>query len=115
MYGVLGTTQHNPVGVQILQAPPASGLAMPPGVASGNDWTAGYLYVRGNVDHINDWLQTLTYTRFPTHGTVGSGTAIDDYVTIDVDDRGTNGNPPWWGNPIGRKDSVTLPIYYITV
>jgi hypothetical protein len=115
VYGTLSTTDPNPTGVQIIQRPYASSLAMPPGVASGNDWTAGWLYVRGNVDRINDWLETLVYTRFPTHGTVGASTAVDDHVTIDVDDRGTNGNPPWWGNPIGRNTSVTLPIYYITV
>ncbi len=111
-YGVLAGAAA-PTGVQIIQSPPASGLATPPGAPGGTDWTAGWMYIRGNVDYVNAYLQTLTYTRFSTHGTLADG-IIDDYITVSVDDRGTNANPPWWGNPVNRVSSVTLPIYYIS-
>jgi hypothetical protein len=112
-YGVLAGAAA-PTGVQIIQSPPASGLATPPGAPSGTDWTAGWMYIRGNVDYVNAYLQTLTYTRFSTHGNPLGDAVIDDYITISVDDRGTNANPPWWGNPINRVSSLTLPIYYMS-
>jgi hypothetical protein len=111
-YGVLAGPAA-PTGVQIIQSPPASGLATPPGAPGGTDWTAGWMYIRGNVDYVNEYLQDLTYRRFSTHGTLADG-VIDDYITISVDDRGTNGNAPWWGNPVNRVSSLTLPIYYLS-
>ncbi len=115
-YGVLSSADAVHTGVQVIQAPPANGTQT--GVDDGTDWVAGWMYIRGNVDHVNDYLATLQYNRLDDHGskygqTLGDA-VVDDYVTVTVDDRGTNANSPWWGNPVNRSTSVTIPILYQT-
>lgn len=102
-------------GVQVIQVPTSyqmepSSLASPPGEPAGQYWVPSWLYVRGNLTAINQYIANLSYQGFTTAG-AGDDLA-DDIMTITVDDHGTNGNPPWSGNPIDRASSFTVPIYY---
>jgi hypothetical protein len=107
--GTIGGTAAIP-GVQVIQDVPANSLAVPPGATAGNAWVPSWLYVRGSVNAINTYLDNLTYQALATGGE--GDTTADDLLTISVDDRGTNGNPPWSGNPIDRVSTLSVPIYY---
>jgi hypothetical protein len=109
-HGTLGGTAAIP-GVQIIQNVASTSVSTPPGATSGNDWVPSWLYVRGNVTDINTYLGNLTYQRLGSYGTIGDAT-VDDILDVRVDDRGTNANPFWHGNPVSRASSVSIPIYY---
>jgi hypothetical protein len=109
---ISGTTAHN--GVQIIQNVPSSPTATPPGSTAGDNWVPSWLYLRGNLTDINDYLQNnLKYDRLGTYGQGSFGDNVaDDVVDIMVDDRGTSANPFWHGNPVSRSAGVSIPIYY---
>ncbi len=98
-------------GVQVIQNAPASSTATPPGSTAGDYWVPSWLFVRGNLTAINTYLGNLSYTHLDSYGTAGDSVA-DDVLEIMVDDRGTNANPFWRGNPVSRSASASIPIYY---
>ena len=109
-HGTLGGTDSID-GVQVIQNVPGSSVAVPPGATAGNDWVPSWLYVRGNLTDINTFISNLTYERLGNYGTIGDAT-VDDTMDIKVDDRGTNANPFWSGNPVNRSAALSVPIYY---